>query len=35
METWKSHVRENLVESVDIYSPHGMTFIGVEYREEE
>lgn len=35
METWKEHVRENLVESVDIYSPHGMAFIDVEYRENE
>lgn len=31
---WKAHVRENLVDSVDIYSSHGMAFIDVEYREE-
>jgi hypothetical protein len=31
METWKSHVRENLAESVDIFSPHGMTIVNVEY----
>jgi hypothetical protein len=31
METWKAHVRENLAESVDIFSPHGMTIISVEY----
>jgi hypothetical protein len=35
METWKDHVRENLVGSVDIYSAHGMAFVDVEYEERE
>ncbi len=35
METWKAHARDNLVDSVDIYTPHGMAFIDVEYRDEE
>ena len=34
METWKTHVRENLVGSVDIYSAHGMAFVSVEYQDE-
>lgn len=34
METWKSHVRENLAESVDIFSPHGMAIVDVEYDPE-
>ena len=35
METWKTHVRENLVGSTDIYSAHGMAFVGVEYEKAE
>ena len=35
METWKDHVRENLVGSVDIYSAHGMAFVSVEYEKAE
>jgi len=35
METWKAHIRENLAESVDIYSPQGMAFVDVEYAESE
>ncbi len=35
LETWKAHVSENLVETVDIYSSHGMAFIDVEYRRGE
>lgn len=31
METWTDHVRENLAESVDIFSPHGMAIVAVEY----
>ena len=34
METWKGHVRENLAESVDIFSPHGMAIVDVEYEPE-
>jgi len=34
METWKGHVRENLAESVDIFSPHGMAIVDVEYDPE-
>lgn len=35
MDEWKSHVRSNLVDTVDIYSNHGMAFVDVEFREEE
>jgi hypothetical protein len=35
METWKDHVRENLVGSVDIYSAHGMAFVDVEYEKRQ
>jgi molecular chaperone DnaK (HSP70) len=35
METWKTHIRENFAESVDIYSPQGMAFVDVEYAESE
>jgi hypothetical protein len=35
MLTWKEHVRENLAESVDIFSPHGMSIVSVEYASEE
>lgn len=35
LKTWKTHVEENLVETVDIYSSHGMAFIDVEYRSNE
>lgn len=35
METWKTHVRENLVGSTDIYSAHGMAFVGVGYETDE
>lgn len=35
METWKAHVRENLVGSVDIYSAHGMAFVDVEYEKRQ
>lgn len=35
METWKDHVRSNLVDTVDIYSSHGMAFVDVEYRSED
>ncbi|MEF8778945.1 MAG: hypothetical protein V5A36_08540 [Natronomonas sp.] len=35
METWKTHIRGNLAESVDIYSPQGMAFVDVEYTESE
>ncbi|MFO7926538.1 MAG: hypothetical protein ACQET5_08360 [Halobacteriota archaeon] len=31
METWTSHVRDNLAESVDIFSPNGMAIVRVEY----
>jgi len=34
METWKDHVRGNLAESVDIFSPHGMAIVDVEYEPE-
>lgn len=34
LETWKTHVRESLVETVDIYSSHGMAFIDVEHRDD-
>ena len=34
METWKNHVRENFAESVDIFSPHGMAIVNVEYEPE-
>ncbi|WP_049926128.1 hypothetical protein [Natronomonas moolapensis] len=34
MEAWKGHVRGNLAESVDIFSPHGMTIVDVEYEPE-
>ena len=34
METWKGRVRENLAESVDIFSPHGMAIVDVEYEPE-
>ena len=34
METWKDHVRGNLAESVDIFSPHGMAIVDVEYDPE-
>ncbi len=35
METWKGYVRENLIESVDIFSPHGMAIVDVEYESAE
>lgn len=35
METWKEYVRENLIESVDIFSPHGMAIVSVEYESSE
>ena len=35
METWKGHVREGLIESVDIFSPHGMAIVDVEYASED
>lgn len=35
LEAWKTHVRENFVETVDIYSSHGMALIDVEYRDDE
>lgn len=35
METWKGYVRENLIESVDIFSPHGMAIVNVEYESAE
>ncbi len=35
METWRTHVRENLSETVDIYTRDGMSFIDVEYHDEE
>jgi hypothetical protein len=34
MATWKAHVRENFAESVDIFSPHGMAIVDVEYDPE-
>jgi len=34
MLTWKEHVHENLAESVDIFSPHGMSIVSVEYVSE-
>lgn len=34
METWKDHIRENLAPSVDIFSPHGMAIVHVEYDPE-
>jgi hypothetical protein len=33
METWTAHVRDNLAESVDIFSPHGMAIVEVEFEE--
>ena len=35
MAEWKDHVRSNLVDTVDIYSDHGMAFVDVEFRESE
>jgi len=31
MVAWKDHVRENLTESVDIFSSHGMAIVDVEF----
>ena len=31
MLTWKEHVRDNLAESVDIFSPHGMAIVDVAF----
>lgn len=33
LETWKAHVRDNFVDSIDVFSPHGMALIDVEYGE--
>ncbi|TKR28061.1 hypothetical protein [Natronomonas salsuginis] len=33
MATWTAHVRDNLAESVDIFSPHGMAIVDVEFEE--
>ena len=35
MATWKAHVRENLAESVDIFSSHGMAIVAVEFEPAE
>lgn len=35
MVTWKDHVRENLAESVDIFSSHGMAIVAVEFESTE
>jgi hypothetical protein len=34
MEVWKDHIRENLVGSVDIFTPQEMEFVSVEYDPE-
>lgn len=34
MDTWKAHVRDALTDSVDIFSPHGMTIVNVEYEND-
>ena len=34
MDTWKAHVRDALTDSVDIFSPHGMTIVNVEYKND-
>jgi len=35
MVAWKDHVRENLAESVDIFSSHGMAIVAVEFESTE
>jgi len=35
MTTWKDHVRDNLAESVDIFSPHGMAIVDVAFESDD